>query len=125
MRERLLRHRDSFQNAWQGIQWIVHEHQNFRVHLGISLLALVLGYALGVSRLEMIILFFTILLGLTAEMINTAMESVTDLVTKEWRSEAKIAKDVSAAMMLVVALGACAVGIFIFLPHVSGRFLPP
>jgi diacylglycerol kinase len=124
MREQLRRHRQSFQNALQGFWWIIREHPNFRIHIAISVLVLVAAYEVGVTRVERIILIFAILVGLTAEMINTALESITDLVTREWRSEAKIAKDVSAAMMLVVAVGATIVGISIFLPYVSGRIIP-
>lgn len=65
----------------------------------------------------MIIIVFTIILGLTAEMINTSLESMTDLITKEWHQEAKIAKDVSAGMMLVVSFGAVIVALLIFLPY--------
>ena len=42
---------------------------------------------------------------------------MTDLITKEWREEAKIAKDVAAGMMLTVAVGALAVALIIFLPY--------
>lgn len=124
MKEALKRHHLSFHNAWQGIRWVIHEHPNFRVDLVISAFALVLAYILGITRVENIIIVFTILLGLTAEMINTAIESITDLVTLEWRNEAKIAKDVSAGMMLIVASGAILIGVMIFLPYVSGRFIP-
>ncbi len=61
----------------------------------------------------MTIILFTILLGLAGEMINTAIESVTDLVTTEWHMEAKIAKDVSAGMMLLIAFGAICVALFL------------
>ncbi len=50
-------------------------------------------------------------------MINTSLESMTDLITKEWRSEAKIAKDVAAGMMLTVSLGAFVVALIIFIPY--------
>lgn len=52
-------------------------------------------------------------------MINTSLESMTDLITKEWRSEAKIAKDVAAGMMLLVATGAVIVALVIFAPYIS------
>ena len=37
-------------------------------------------------------------------MINTSIESMTDLITSDWKKEAKIAKDVSAGMMLLTAI---------------------
>lgn len=117
MREILRKHTISFKNALAGIFWSVRTQPNFRVHGIVSILVLLLGLYLGLTRIEMIIVVFTIVLGFTAEMINTSIESMTDLITKEWRKEAKIAKDVSAGMMLTVALGAIAVATFIFLPY--------
>jgi diacylglycerol kinase len=69
----------------------------------------------------MAIILFTILLGLSGEMINTALESMTDLITTEWKAQAKIAKDVSAGMMLLIAMGAVLVALFIFVPYISLR----
>jgi len=51
-----------------------------------------------------------------AEMVNTSIESVVDLVTLERRQDAKIAKDVSAGMVLVSAIIASIIGLYIFLP---------
>jgi diacylglycerol kinase len=68
----------------------------------------------SITQTEWAIIVFTIILGLTAELINTALESMTDLITKEWREEAKIAKDVSAGMMLTTAVGAVVIAIIIF-----------
>jgi len=117
----LRRHHISFQNAFAGILWAIRTQPNFRVHLVLSTLAISGGLFLGISRVEMTVILFTILLGLAAEMINTAIESVTDLVTKEWRTDAKTAKDVAAGMMLLVAFGAVGVAIFIFWPYLIGR----
>jgi len=117
MREVIRRHTISFKNAFAGIFWAVRTQPNFRVHLGLSLFALVLGSILNITYIEMTIIIFTIILGLTCEMINTAIEAMTDLITSEHHENAKIAKDVSAGMMLTSAVGAVGVAIFIFVPH--------
>ena len=122
MREVINRHHISFKHAFSGLHWAFSTQPNFRVHFVLSLLALVLGLFLGISRLEMVVIIFTIILGLSAEMINTALEAMTDLITKEWRTEAKIAKDVSAGMMLLTALGATLVALYIFVPYLVARF---
>jgi len=114
----LKRHHISFQHAFDGIVWAFRTQPNFRIHLVCSVLAIGLGLYLHITTVEMTIIIFTILLGLSGEMINTALESVTDLVTTEWRQQAKIAKDVSAGMMLLIALGAIIVAIFIFSPYI-------
>lgn len=120
MREILRKHHISFKTAIGGIQWAIATQPNFRVHLVLSACALLGAWWFAVTRIELLILVFTIVLGLTAEMINTAIESMTDLITKEWRKEAKIAKDLSAGMMLIAAFGALVVALIIFLPYIFG-----
>lgn len=120
MRETLRKHNISFRTALGGIQWAIATQPNFRVHLVLSACAILGAWWFAVTRTELLILIFTIVLGLSAEMINTAIESMTDLITKEWRKEAKIAKDVSAGMMLITAFGALAVALVIFLPYIFG-----
>lgn len=114
MKEILRKHTISFKNAIAGLGWATRTQPNFRVHLVLSSLAIFLGIYFDITRVEWAIIIFTIVLGLTAELINTAIESMTDLITKEWREEAKIAKDVSAGMMLAVSIGAVVVAIFVF-----------
>ncbi|MFH0749792.1 MAG: diacylglycerol kinase family protein [Candidatus Gottesmanbacteria bacterium] len=111
-------HKDSFKDAFSGLRWVLKTQPNFRFHLVLSAVALTLGYMLQVTSVEMAIIVFTIILGLTAEMINTSIESMTDLITKEYREDAKIAKDVAAGMMLVTAIGAILVAVFVFVPHI-------
>lgn len=112
-------HTISFRNAFAGLWWALKTQPNFRIHFVLAALALGLSWYLGISRAEYAVIIFTIVLGFAAEMINTAIEAMTDLITKEWRTEAKIAKDVSAGMMLTVAIGAVAVASVIFLPKLS------
>jgi diacylglycerol kinase len=89
---------------------------NFRVHFIFSGFALTLAIFFGLDLWEWIALTLTITLGLVVEMLNTAVESVVDLVSTEWKMSAKIAKDVSAGAMLIYAIGAILVGILLFIP---------
>lgn len=121
--EKLLRqHSISFRNAFSGLWWALRSQPNFRVHIFLATGALFLCWYLAVTPIEFIVIVFTIVLGLSAEMINTALESMTDLITRDWREEAKIAKDVSAGMMLTVAVGAAIVALIIFGPKLITRF---
>lgn len=111
--ERLL---DSFKHAFAGIGWVVKEHPNFKIHIIISLIAIFAGYLLEFSHIEFAILLLTVLVVYTAEMVNTAVEEVTDLVTVKWAKQAKIAKDVAAGGVLLSALVAIIIGFLLFLP---------
>ena len=66
----------------------------------------------------MTILILTIVFGLGVEMVNTSIEAMTDLITTDWKEDAKIAKDVSAGMMLMTAIGTVVVALFIFYPRI-------
>jgi diacylglycerol kinase (ATP) len=117
MRKVIIQHTISFHHAIEGLWWAFTSQPNFRIHFLLSVIALVLSYFLKITRTEWIIIFFTIILGITGELINTAIEAMTDLITTEWRKEAKIAKDVAAGLMLFIAIGSATIALFIFTPY--------
>lgn len=123
MVETLKKHHISFKNALTGLQYALKSQPNFRIHLFLAALAVLLGIYLRISFLEMTILLLVIIAGLAVEMANTAFESITDLVTEEWRANAKITKDVAAGMMLLTALGAFLAAVLILGPRLIERFL--
>ncbi|MFC1646833.1 diacylglycerol kinase family protein [Patescibacteria group bacterium] len=122
MRKILSKHRDSFKDAFAGLWWSLKTQPNFKIHILLSILALWGCWFFALSDLEIIIIIFAIVLGLAGEMINTSIEAMTDLITDKWHQKAKIAKDVSAGMMLVTAFGAFFIASIIFLPHVLDSF---
>lgn len=77
---------------------------------------------MGIEKIEVLILLFTILLVLAVEMVNTAFESIVNLITAEQRREAKIAKDIAAGIVLLVATAAVIIGIIIFGPYLWPSF---
>lgn len=123
MRNILHRHHISFKNACAGLWWAITTQPNFRVHLVLSSVAVLLGWYVRISRIEWSIIVFTIVLGLGAEMVNTSLEAMTDLITRKWEKEAKIAKDVAAGMMLTIAFGALVVAYLILGTKLIDRFL--
>lgn len=108
----------SFQYAGNGVIYAVRHNQNVRILIIVAILVIILSLIFRINGFEMGILGVMILLVLSAEMINTAIEEMTNLITREHREEAKIAKDVSAGMVLVVSMGSLIVGLLIFLPHI-------
>lgn len=106
----------SFKHAFAGITWVAKEHPNFKIHIIISLFAIFIGYLLEFTRIEFAILLLTILVVYTAEMLNTAVEEVTNLVTIRWAKQAKIAKDVASGMVLLAAIGSIIIGLLLFIP---------
>ncbi|KKR34446.1 MAG: diacylglycerol kinase [Candidatus Gottesmanbacteria bacterium GW2011_GWC2_39_8] len=122
MLQRLKKHHTSFKNAFAGLYLALRSEHNFQLQMLISLLVILLSLYLHISQMEFIAVMFTILLVLSTEMINTAIEELTDFVTREWREEARIVKDVSAGMVLLTAIGAVVIGLIIFLPKITVLF---
>jgi diacylglycerol kinase (ATP) len=107
----------SFQYAWAGIVYAFQTQRNFRIHVIVGSLALVLGLLLQLGAVEMAILSLTIAAVLTMELLNTAIESVVDLTVKQSYHElAKIAKDCAAGAVLISAIGAIGVASSLILP---------
>lgn len=111
-------HRVGFQHAWRGILYSFTTQPNFQIHIGISLIVSILMIYFPLETWERVVLIFCIVLGLVVEMVNTAVESVVDLVTQEWRQSAKIAKDVASGAMLLTAIATMIVGFVILGPHI-------
>ena len=109
--------KNSFHYALEGFQFAWKNDQNIRIHTLAAILVIALGVVLRVDSIEMGILVAMIVLVMAAEMINTAIEKMVDLITKEYNLDAKVAKDVSSAMVLTVAIGAAFTGIYIFAPY--------
>ena len=92
--------RRSFGNAWAGIIVCVIEERNIKIHCIVAVLVVIFGLILDISMTEWYICFtlFGLIMGL--ELVNTAVESVVDLVTEEWQPLAKRAKDCAAGAVL-------------------------
>jgi diacylglycerol kinase len=99
-----------------GLAYCLRTQRNFRIHLAIALLAVVLGVWLGLTWVEWAVVAAMVVLVLAAEMVNTMIESLVDLVTQEYHPLAKTAKDVAAGVVLLTAIGAVVVGLLIFVP---------
>jgi diacylglycerol kinase (ATP) len=112
----------SFGYALEGIHYALNSDQNLRFHFLVAALVIIASLFFHVNPFEMGILGIMILLVITAEMINTAIEKMVDLITKEHREEAKVAKDISSGMVLLTATGSVIVGVLIFLPYILRFF---
>jgi diacylglycerol kinase len=112
----------SFKYAFEGIHYAFKNDQNLLVHLLVAFLVINVSIALRVPYYEMGILGLTMMMVITAEMVNSAIEKMVDLITKEHRQEAKIAKDVAAGMVLVTAIAAIIIGVLILSPYVLKLF---
>lgn len=110
--------KESVGHALDGISYVTGHERNFRIEICFAIIVTIASFLLKVSMLEWCVLILIIAMVLTLEMINTAMERCVDLVTKDYKELAKIAKDVSAGAVLVMSLFSVVLGIIIFLPKI-------
>ncbi|HOX96051.1 MAG TPA: diacylglycerol kinase family protein [Candidatus Woesebacteria bacterium] len=118
----LRRHKVSFRHAFDGFLYAIRTQPNFRFHLLATIAVILLGVYFSISFVEWLILVFTINMVLVAELVNTAIEAMVDLITLEKRVDAKTAKDVAAAMVLISAGLSIIIGLIIFLPKILSSF---
>lgn len=113
---------NSFKYAFQGFSYAVKSQLNFRIHLVITVLAVLTGWYLHITGAEWLWIMLTIALVLAVELLNTAIEILTDLVSPQWNEKAGHIKDVSAAAVTITAVLAVVVGCIIFLPKFIALF---
>lgn len=107
----------SFRYAWAGISYAFSTQRNFRVHIGVGTIAMLLCWTLKVSTVEIAIICLTIGAVLVMEILNTALESLVDLtVGQTYHELAKVAKDCAAGAVLMAAIVAILVAALIFVP---------
>ncbi len=106
----------SFKYAFCGLKTATKNEPNFRIHLVFAFMAIGLGTLLRLELLEWLFLTFTIFFVLVLELLNTVLEAMVNLVSPEVSPYAKIAKDVSAACVLLAAIMSVIVGAALFLP---------
>jgi diacylglycerol kinase len=104
----------SFGYAFQGIGHAVISQRSMRIHLVIAALAVVAGVFLRLQALEWVAIIVLIGLVLAFEMLNTALEVLTDLVSPHYHPSAKIIKDIAAGMVLILAIISVICGLIIY-----------
>ena len=104
----------SFSYAFQGIFTCVRKERNMKIHCVAAVLVVIAGVSLKISAIEWCICMVLFGLVMELEHVNTAVESVVDMVTEEYHPLAKVAKDTAAGAVLIAALMAAIAGCIIF-----------
>lgn len=105
----------SFKNAFRGFRQAIAIEHNMRIHVGAAIMVIILGMLLKLDILRWLAVVSVIGLVFICELINTAIETLTNMVTVEYSEKAKKVKDLSAAAVLVSALISVIIGIIVFI----------
>ncbi len=106
--------RESLFFALAGLSLTWRTQRNFRLHVLTGITVMILGVIFDITRVEFLFVTSAVFFVLVLELVNTALETIVDLVTREQHPLACAAKNVGAAAVLLAALYALSIGIVVF-----------
>jgi len=112
----------SFYCAFAGIGNSIKSEINLKIHIFAAALAIGMGLFFKISSSEWLWIFLAIFLVLAAEIMNTAIESLSNLVSPDYHPLIKKTKDAAAGAVLLIAIFALICGLIIFLPKIIATF---
>ena len=112
---------NSFKYAFEGIASSFKSERNMKIHVIIMIIVIIWGIIFKISAIEWIVCTILFALVISAELFNTALETIVDMVMPEINEKAKLAKDISAGAVLILAIASAIAGIIIFLPKIAER----
>ena len=112
--------RKSFHYARQGLRSAFANERNIKIILSIGVLAVLAGFIIGLDLIEWAIVLLCCGAVVTAELLNTAIESVVDLVSPEFHPLAGRAKDISASAVWIISITAAVVGLCVYIHALLG-----
>ena len=110
--------RKSFGYAFKGIDDVIKHEPNMKIHVVVAILVVIMAFILKVSIIEWIILVLLIGAVLAAETINTTIENLVDMYTKEYDEKAKIVKDTAAGTVHILAITSAIIGLIKIIPKI-------
>ena len=116
----LIRFIKSFGYSIEGLKYAYKYEQSMLIHVIATVCVICANIFFQVTGMEWLITVIAIGMVLSAELINSAIEAVVDLITLEEHPLAKIAKDCSSAATFVLATMAAIIGLVVYIPYIMG-----
>jgi diacylglycerol kinase len=116
--ESVTRHRSwarKFADAFRGGSVAVRTNSSFWVHLPCAALVVVAGLVWNLEAWQWAVVGLCVILVLTAELLNTALEELAKAVDPTFNPHVRDALDIASAAVLMAALGAVLLGTLVFL----------
>jgi diacylglycerol kinase (ATP) len=108
----------SFGFALKGIGFMLRTQMNAKIHAVAALVVITLGFIYSIETFEWCLIIFAIGLVFIAELFNTALEFLTDLISPHYHEKAGKVKDIAAGAVLFAAITAALIGLMIFIPRI-------
>lgn len=106
----------SFKRALEGIKHAYSTEFHMVVHGYFAIGVIISGVLFQISYIEWLICLILIGAVFALELINTAIESVVNMITTDYNFHAKVAKDTAAGAVLVMSVVSAVIGLVIFVP---------
>ena len=106
---------DSWKKAFEGILYCVKTQRNLKIQLVIAIIVIIASMYFKVNTTEAMFLTFATMLVLITEVMNTAIEETVNLCTDKFHPLAKLAKDIGAGAVVLSAINAVIIAIFVFI----------
>jgi len=113
----------AFGHAFSGLFFALRTQRNMPIHLAIAAGVIGLGVWLGLSTTQWAILALTVGSVLAAELLNSSLEVVVDMVSPDYHPLAKRAKDVAAGAVMLAAMVSVLVGLLILGPPLWAQLM--
>ena len=113
---------NSFKYAIEGIISSFKTERNMKIHVLAMIVVIALGLFFKLNKVEWCFIIIAIASVISAELFNTAIETVVDMICPERNPKAKLAKDIAAGAVLIVAICAAIIGFIVFGPKVINFF---
>lgn len=120
--ERIAQFKKSMKHAFRGLAYALRNEKNLQNELIAAVLVVGAMFYFDVTRGESVVLILVISGVILAELVNTVLERVVDILKPKVHPYVRVIKDIMAAGVLMTSLMAIIIGIIIFYPYIAERF---
>lgn len=113
----------SFGYAFKGLRSAFRSEPHMRFHAFAAVCVLACSYWVQLPALELGLILLCIGAVFAAELVNTALEKLVDLVSPDYHEKAGTIKDLAAGAVLVVSITAAVTGLVILFPRVLNKII--
>lgn len=104
-----------FKYSFNGIRCYVKDGKSILIYLFCCFCEVLAAILVGISLYEWLLLIFMMLATLSCELINTAIEAICDLITREYNDFVKMAKDCASAGTFILAFATLIISLIIYI----------
>ena len=113
---------DSIGYAIEGVLYASGTQKHVRLHFSVIIILLIFCFVIGVEKQDFIIISLIATVVVVAEMLNSAIETVVDMISPHKSEKARIAKDMAAGAVLISAVSSCIGAFYLILPYIRSFY---